>query len=314
MTKHYRDASTGQYTTAADAAARPAETVSESVPTRHEAPDVAELRRRLDDMRALATREGVYNGNRAVLNIIARVEPLLDDADALRAELAHMTEARDNARAEVERLTAKLDAIEVERLTAKLDAIEVERLTAKLDAIEADDDKLSIMFGWLVYDVGEHTCGGYGPESGYAHEPGCGFEPVLRLDKLEGWPGQKPLDGEAERLAGMLDGRCLSDITHRDEGHRQSFCMLPAEHAPLAHDDCMGCTWTDADHWQPSAVDRLADDLHAATALVAEVREWATACATQATDYDEDTEQQIEDGREVLRILGLSGLDDEAEE
>ena len=34
------------------------------------------------------------------------------------------------------------------------------------------------------------------------------------------------------------------------------------------------------------------------------VREWATDCATQANDYDEDTEQQIEDGREVLRILG----------
>ena len=91
------------------------------------------------------------------------------DADALRAELSHMTEARDNARAEVE------------------------RLTAKLNALEADDDKLSIMFGWLVYDVGEHTCGGYGPESGYVHEPGCGFEPVLRLDKLQGWPGEKPL-------------------------------------------------------------------------------------------------------------------------
>ena len=88
--------------------------------------------------------------------------------------LAHMTEARDNARAEVK------------------------RLTAKLDAIEADGDKLSIMFGWLVYDVGEHTCGGYGPESGYAHEPGCGFEPVLRLDKLEGWPGEKPLDWRAD--------------------------------------------------------------------------------------------------------------------
>ena len=71
-----------------------------------ETPDVAELRRLLDDMRALATREGVYDGNRAVLDIIARVEPLLDDADALRAELAHMTEARDNARAEVERLAA----------------------------------------------------------------------------------------------------------------------------------------------------------------------------------------------------------------
>ena len=36
----------------------------------------------------------------------AAVLGLLDDADALRAELAHMTEARDNARAEVERLTA----------------------------------------------------------------------------------------------------------------------------------------------------------------------------------------------------------------
>ena len=46
-----------------------------------ETPDEAELRRLLDDMRALATREGVYNGNRAVLNIIERVEPLLDAAD-----------------------------------------------------------------------------------------------------------------------------------------------------------------------------------------------------------------------------------------
>ena len=102
------------------------------------------------------------------------------DADALRAELSHMTEARDNARAEVE------------------------RLTAKLNAIEADDDKLSIMFGWLVYDVGECTCGGYGPESGYAHEPGCGFEPVLRLDEREGWPGEKP-QGDRDALTDERD-------------------------------------------------------------------------------------------------------------
>ncbi len=66
---------------------------------------------------------------------------------------------------------------------------------------------------------------------------------------------------EIEALRSQLAGRCLSDITHRDEEHRQSFCMLPAEHAPLAHDDCMGCTWTDADQWQPQAVDRLADEL-----------------------------------------------------
>ena len=68
---------------------------------------------------------------------------------------------------------------------------------------------------------------------------------------------------EIEALRSQLAGRCLSDVTHRDEEHRQSFCMLPAEHAPLAHDDCMGCTWTDADHWQPAAVDRLADELRA---------------------------------------------------
>ena len=66
---------------------------------------------------------------------------------------------------------------------------------------------------------------------------------------------------EIEALRSQLAGRCLSDVTHRDEEHRQSLCMLPAEHAPLAHDDYMGCTWTDADHWQPQAVDRVADEL-----------------------------------------------------
>ncbi len=34
-----------------------------------------------------------------------------DGTNALRAELAHMTEARDNARAEVERLTALVEAV-----------------------------------------------------------------------------------------------------------------------------------------------------------------------------------------------------------
>ena len=129
---------------------------------------LAELRALLEAYRTAPNTDAAVDAyqecREAAVNAL---EPLLD-------RLAHMTEARDNARAEVE------------------------RLTAKLDAIEADDDKLSIMFGWLVYDVGEHTCGGYGPESGYAHEPGCGFDPVLRLDKLEGWPGEKPLDVGAE--------------------------------------------------------------------------------------------------------------------
>ena len=47
LPKLYRDATTGQYTTAEDAAARPAETVAETVEARHETPDVAELRRLL---------------------------------------------------------------------------------------------------------------------------------------------------------------------------------------------------------------------------------------------------------------------------
>lgn len=65
-------------------------------------------------------------------------------------------------------------------------------------------------------------------------------------------------EAEIDSLKAMLAGRCLSDITHRDEEHRQSVCMLPEGHAPLMHDDCMGCTWTDADHWEPSAIDALA--------------------------------------------------------
>ena len=128
MPKNYRDALTGQYTTAADAAARPGETVSESVPTRHEAPDVAELRRLAeaatpgpwwhewvdgDDWWAVygqptgdmvcpevCTMWGADESAYIAAANPAAVLGLLDEADALRAELAHMTEARDNARAE----------------------------------------------------------------------------------------------------------------------------------------------------------------------------------------------------------------------
>ena len=198
--KRYRDDKTGQWTTAADAANRPAETVAETVPTRHEAPDT---QGRLGDLISAhltieffegqllcacgfrlyhpktgagagtikqrggqSIREAVHadhlarviakaNGKSrheapdvAKLRRLAEACPkpgsdphilgpwwdagdlarspvdvpadrefimaasptavlaLLDDAAALRAELAHMTEARDNARAEVERLSA----------------------------------------------------------------------------------------------------------------------------------------------------------------------------------------------------------------
>ena len=111
--------------------------------TRHETPDLAELRRLAEaatpgpweafgavggrrgerwlgvttDMRATeSARAGdvfaAQNCTRQDALFIAAANPaavlaLLDDADALRAELAHMREARDNARAEVKRLTTQ---------------------------------------------------------------------------------------------------------------------------------------------------------------------------------------------------------------
>ena len=102
---------------------RPAETVAESVPTRHETPDVAELRRLLDAYRAASGLAPIVDAWYAVARAALAALPALLDAaadqdiligsvnhykaerDALAANLAHMTEARDNARAEVERLS-----------------------------------------------------------------------------------------------------------------------------------------------------------------------------------------------------------------
>ncbi len=49
---------------------------------------------------------------------------------------------------------------------------------------DIDVSKLSIMNGWLVYETGIHSCAGDTAESGYAHERGCGYEPVIRLEDL----------------------------------------------------------------------------------------------------------------------------------
>ena len=96
--------------------ARPAETVSESVPARHATPDVAELRRLYSEWQETVNPYGfrlMPSGEYYALAATAvnALPALLDDADALRAELAHMTEARHNARAEVKRLTAMVEAV-----------------------------------------------------------------------------------------------------------------------------------------------------------------------------------------------------------
>ena len=112
-----------------------------TVPAHHATPDVAELRRlaeaatpgpwsltdgdpAMSGQHWTIRRQGVagirisgftygFNGDAAYIAAAnpATVLALLDDADALRAELAHMREARDNARAEVERLTALVEAV-----------------------------------------------------------------------------------------------------------------------------------------------------------------------------------------------------------
>lgn len=140
MPKLYRDATTGQFTTAEDAAARPAETVAETVDARHETPDVAELRRLAEaatpgpweafgavdgrrgerwlgvttDMRAT---ESARAGDVFAAQDCTRQDALFIAAAnpaavlGLLDHLAHMREARDNARAEVKRLTAKVERV-----------------------------------------------------------------------------------------------------------------------------------------------------------------------------------------------------------
>ena len=129
---------------------------------------------------------------------VARAQGLPDDTprDHERIYRADVCDLRaTNAR-----YIAAANPAAVLDLLDQLDAAE-----ARLAAIEATDkSKLSIQYGWLVYDVGEHTCGGCGPESGYMHEPGCGYEPLLRLDELTGWPGNA-LDAAEARLAAVRD-------------------------------------------------------------------------------------------------------------
>ena len=107
---------------------RPAETVAETVPTRHETPDVAELRRLAENAtpgpweahdRGIGWE--VWNDGAPLNSAFRETFPAYDAAYIAAASpdvvlslldrLAHMTEARDNARAEVERLSAQVEAV-----------------------------------------------------------------------------------------------------------------------------------------------------------------------------------------------------------
>ena len=64
----------------------------------------------------------------------------------------------------------------------------------------------------------------------------------------------------------------------------------PPQHITIARDDAL-------------ALLDAAAERDALAAAVERVRVLATEWATQPTDYDEDTEQQIEDGNAILRAL-----------
>jgi len=75
--RKHRDAATGQYTTAEDAAARPGETVTEAVPARRESPDVAELR---DQIAGTIHRRICEHGREDCIENLGRCETATDSA------------------------------------------------------------------------------------------------------------------------------------------------------------------------------------------------------------------------------------------
>ena len=78
---------------------------AETVPAHHETPDVTELRRLYEAAMCVDANEMAWDEWTTAISEAA--DALLDEAD----RLAHMTEDRDNARAEVKRLTALVEAV-----------------------------------------------------------------------------------------------------------------------------------------------------------------------------------------------------------
>ena len=140
---NYRDAETGHYTTAEDAAARPAETVA----ARHEAPDVAELRRLYSEWQETVNPYGfrlmpsgeyyalaadAVNALPALLDAAAERDALAADADkwqraalTLQRDRDALTDERDSLSWQAEALRAERDARSSERdaLAAKVERV-----------------------------------------------------------------------------------------------------------------------------------------------------------------------------------------------
>ena len=85
-----------------------------------------------------------------------------------------------------------------------------------------------------------------------------------------------------------LEGRCLADITLRDDDHRMVICILPEGHT-FEHDDGMGCLWTDGGHGQadPATTRAPVERLRAAEARLAAVD------ALHVAEYDDGPEVNV---------------------
>lgn len=111
----------------------------------------------------------------------------------------------------------------------------------------------------------------------------------------------------AERDA-LTEGRCLADITHRDDGHRVSVCVLPKGHT-TAHDDALGCIWTDADHWQPSERDDLRARIARVEALVEPCEDFVAPYSCLGSDSGKAFYAEFEADRACLPCRLRAALD-----
>jgi len=74
------------------------------------------------------------------------------------------------------------------------------------DRLEESGRYLVVINGWLTAMVGEHNCAGGSPESGYTHEPYCGFEPIrdLHHERATVWRIVSKDPDEIEEYTGRL--------------------------------------------------------------------------------------------------------------
>lgn len=102
---------------------------------------------------------------------------------------------------------------------------------------EAAGPKYEVMSGWLVEYIGEHTCGfgDYG-----AHEPQCGYVPVVSIAEIERIfsPGMTARYEEALRwLIGNLDSDMFKLLEDDEIDGKDHFPQLAWEFEQRVNSD-----------------------------------------------------------------------------